>query len=77
MQRYEQIACERCGGKLKLQPDGNYECEYCGAAFKEKAIDNYLHAICSGIHSVLDDVLDTQYQKEIGSIRQNLFAAVT
>lgn len=76
MQRYEQIACERCGGKLKLQPDGNYECEYCGAAFKENAIDNYLHAICSGIHSVLDDVLDTQYQKEIGSIRQNLFAAV-
>lgn len=76
MQRYEQIACERCGGKLKLQPDGNYKCEYCGAVFKEKAIDNYLHAICSGIHSVLDDVLDTQYQKEIGSIRQNLVAAV-
>ena len=76
MQRYEQVACERCGGALKLESDGMYKCEYCGAVFKEKTIDNYLHAICNGIHSVLSDVLDTQYQNEIGSIRQNLFAAV-
>lgn len=76
MQRYEQIACVRCGGTLKLQSDGMYKCEYCGAVFKEKAIDNYLHAICNGIHSAFEDVLDNQYQNEIGSIRQNLFAAV-
>lgn len=76
MQRYEQIACARCGGTLKLQSDGMYKCEYCVAVFKEKALDNYLHAICNGIHSALEDVLDTHYQKEIGTIRQNLFAAV-